>query len=357
MTVSELKEYIFKENKIEYVLEELGCHHIEYHETRDYYSAAFPDGDNLQGVNIRNNKYLNFRSFSRGVGYDDGKDLISLVEYIHSCSFKEAVKYLHSLFGFKYTYKKTQKDSCKKLNPLEIFEKHRSKTRVNVAEVNVIDEEALNDYIPIPYIGWYREGVMPWTVKKFGLAYSYKRKRVIVPMRYWLTGELLGINSRTTIENYKELGIQKYFITPSYQKELNLYGLYENYESIKKAGYVVVYEAEKSVLKRDSKNDSTGVALSGHSISDEQVNILVGLNVDIIIALDKDIQIEEVRHMCEKFRNIRNVYYIYDKWDLLEAKDSPADAPNKIFNFLMKFKIKYDYDEHKKYLADLAKKG
>jgi DNA primase len=82
-------------------------------------------------------------------------------------------------------------------------------------------------------------------------------------MRYWLTGELLGFNQRTTVENYEEFGIKKYFITPTYPKALNLYGLYENYDAIQKAGYVVVAESEKSVLKRDSLGDSTVVALSG----------------------------------------------------------------------------------------------
>ena len=84
--------------------------------------------------------------------------------------------------------------------------------------------------------------------------------------------------------------------------ELNLYGLYENYDSIQKAGYVVVAESEKSVLKRDSFGDGTVVALSGKSISDEQVRILMGLNVEIIIGLDKDVDVNEIRFMCEKFQ-------------------------------------------------------
>ena len=198
---------------------------------------------------------------------------------------------------------------------------------------------------------------MPWSAKKFGLAYSYKRKRVIIPMRYWLTGQLLGINSRTTVDNYKELGIKKFFITPSYQKGLNIYGLYENYDNIQKAGYAIVFESEKSVLKRDSRNDPTGVALSGHTITDEQVRILIGLNVDIIISMDNDIPIEEVRHICEKFYGIRNVYYTWDKWNLLGEKDSIADKPNKIYDFLFKYKVKYDISEHKKYLDSLKKRS
>jgi DNA primase len=194
---------------------------------------------------------------------------------------------------------------------------------------------------------------MPWTINKFGLAYSYKYKRNIIPLRYWLDGRLLGFNARTTVENYELFDIKKYFITPNYPKHLNLFGLWENHESILKAGYVTVVESEKSVLKRDSLCDSTLVALSGHSISDEQVRILIGLGVKIIVALDRDVDRQEVRHICEKFYGIRPVYYIWDKYDLLKSKDSPADAKNKIFEYLMEYKIKYDDSEHKEYLKGL----
>lgn len=353
MAVVDLKQYIFKNHKIEFVLEKLNCHNIRYNDRREYYSASFPDGDNPQGINIRNNEYLNYRSFSRNVSYEDCKDIISLVEYIKKCNFVDAVKYLHEILGIEYTpYKKQEKKE--KRNPLDIFEKiKKGRRKTDVADIHFMQEETLDEYVPLLHISWFKEGIMPWTAKKFGLAYSYRRKRVIIPMRHWITGKLLGINARTTIENWKELGIKKYFITPTYQKGLNIFGLYENYDFIQKAGYVVVYESEKSVLKRDSLNDSTGVALSGHTLSSEQASILIGLNVEIIIALDKDINVAEVRHMCEKFYRIRPVSYIYDKWDLIGANDSPADARNRIFNHLLKWRVKYDEKEHKRYIDEL----
>jgi len=46
------------------------------------------------------------------------------------------------------------------------------------------------------------------------------------------------------------LEYQKYFITPGMRKEINIYGLWENYKDIQKAGYIVIFEAEKSVLKK-----------------------------------------------------------------------------------------------------------
>lgn len=360
MTVNELKKYIYDNHKIDFILDELGCSRIEYHPTKDYFSASFPDGDNPQGINIRNNEHLNYRSFSRSVSYDDNEDIISLVQYVRKCNFTEALKYIHTMLGLEYKWtrnniKSNNFDNIS--NPLSVFTKHKCRRRVNVEDIHILDEEVINDYVNILHIKWFREGIMPWTAKKFGLAYSYRRSRIIIPLRYWQDGSLMGINARTTIDNAEDFGIKKYLITPSYQKNINLYGLYENYDSIQKSGYVVVYEAEKSVLKRDSRNDATGVAIQGHSLSDEQVRILVGLNVDIIIAMDNDVDIEEIRFMCERFRNLRNVYYIKDKWQLLGAKDSPADMPNKIFDFLMRFKVKYDVSEHNKYLKSIGKKG
>ena len=344
MDTISLKKYIYENNKIEYVLENIGNHHIKYHPIKEYYSCANYNGDNITAVNVKNNQYINVINYTREKDFKDGSDIFTLIQYNKQCSFVEAVKYLHSILGLEYTWlKKTEEHKEKKYNPIENFKRYESANikKVDVNDIQSLKEEFINDYIPLLHIDWFRDGIMPWTAKKFGLAYSYKRKRVIIPMRAWDTGQLLGINARTTVENYEELGIKKYFITPSYPKLLNIYGLYENYKSILEAGYVVVYESERSVLKRDSLNDSTGVAISGHTMSDEQASILHGLNVDIIISMDKDIPREEVEYMCSKLCKGRNVYYTWDSYDLLGKKDSVADAPNKIFDFLMKHKVKY----------------
>lgn len=355
MTINELKKYIYEQNKIEYILIEIGCHDIRYNGQKEYWSAAQPDGDNPQGVNIRNNEYLNYRSFSRDVNYEDNKDLINLVEAIKNMSFIEAIKYLHKILDLPFEFKKKEEKTQKKVDHLNIFKRQlrSGRRQINVDDIHILDDKLLDDYVPMLHVDWFREGIMPWTREKFKLAYSYKHKRVVVPMRYWLTGELLGFNQRTTVENYEEFGIKKYFITPTYPKALNLYGLYENYDSIQKAGYVVVAESEKSVLKRDSLGDGTVVALSGKSISDEQVRILMGLNVEIVIGLDKDVDISEIRHLCEKFKNARKVSYIHDFMDILGEKDAPMDASNKDYQFLFESRVVYDRSEQRKYKESL----
>ena len=358
MTVNELKEYIYNENKIQYILEQLNCHEINYSESRETFTACHPDGDNPQGINIRNNQYLSYRSFSRGVDYADGQDLISLVETIKKFSFLESIKYLHKILDLPFDFKKQEKPK-EKFDPLQVFKKvlRCNRTIVNVDDIKILEDRILNDYVPLLHYSWVKEGITERVRKKFGICYSYRYKRIIIPIRHWATGELVATNARTTVDNWEEFNIKKYILTSGYNKQLNIYGLYENYDAIQKAGYVTVYESEKSVLKRDALCDSTGVALSGHMLSDEQLRVLIGLNVDIVLAMDNDISIEEVRHMANKFYGIRNVYYIYDKWGLIPSKSSPADCPNKIFNFLMKHKTKYDENERKEYIKSLKKEG
>ena len=357
MTINELKEYIYNEHKIEYILEEIGCHNIVYHPNKNFYSCGNYNGDNKGAINVRNNEYLNVVNWTREKEFGDNSDIITLVQYNKNMSFIEAVKHLHKILGLPFEFKKKEEKAEKKYDPLHIFKKILRCNRrvINVADIQVLEDKLIQDFVPMLHISWLKQGITERTRKKFGLCYSYRYKRVVIPMRYWATGELLGFNQRTVVENYEEFDIKKYYLTPTYPKQLNLYGLYENYDAIQKAGYVVVYEAEKSVLKRDSLNDSTGVAISGHTLSDEQIRILIGLNVEVVIAFDKDICVDEVRHSCEKFKNIRKVSYIKDHWNILNDKDSPADARNKDFQFLFDNRIVYDREEQRKYQESLKK--
>lgn len=340
MDIISLKKYIFTQNKIPVILADLGCSKIKYNEYQKYYSAAQPDGDNPCGIVIYADEYLRYVSYSRNIGFDEYADIINLVEQIKNIKFLEAFKYLHKLLNLKFSRTRVCQKNKEDTDPLTIF-KQIGFQKFDVSKIHSMSESVMNDYVPLLHIDWYREGIMPKTAKKFGIAYSYRQKRIIIPHRLWCTGELIGINARTTIPYADLLGIKKYYITPSYRKSLNIYGLWEHYKSIKEAGYVVVVEGEKSVLKRDSLQDETLVAISGKVLSDEQVRILIGLDVDIVIAFDKDVSDAEIYFACQKFYKIRNVSYIKDQWDILGDKDSPADAKNSDYQFLFNHRQQY----------------
>lgn len=355
MDTISLKNYIFENSKIEFILNEIGCKYIQYHPNKEYYSCSNFNGDNQGAINVRNNEYLSVINYTRTKEFGDNSDIITLVQYNKNMSFIEAIKYLHKILDLPFEFKKIKVPE-KKYDPLALFKRIANKQRVvNVDDIHILEDKLINDYVPLLHVSWVKEGITERTRKKFGIAYSYKHKRVVIPLRWWATGELLGFNQRTTVENYEEFNIKKYFITPTYPKHLNLYGLYENYDAIQKAGYVVVAESEKSVLKRDSLGDGTIVALSGKSISDEQVRILIGLNVEIIIALDNDVDINETRFICDKFKNIRKVSYIKDFMGILGNKDAPMDARNKDYQFLFDNRIVYDRNEQRKYQESFKK--
>lgn len=362
MDIESLKKYIYENNKIEHVLESIGCHHIEYNKNSNYYYAAMPDGDNPKGVCIYNDEYLSFSSLSRGIEQIEHKDISNLIMYVKKYSFARAVKYLHNILGLDYEpYTKKDKEE-KRNDPLEVFKRiaRRStmKRCINTADIHELDEELVNDYVPLLYIGWFNEGIMPYAAEKFGICYSYRHKRVVIPLRHWKTGKLLGFNQRTTVENYQEFGIKKYFITPTYRKSMNVYGLYENKEEIEQKKICVIVEAEKSVLKRYSWQDGTCVALQGKTLSPEQRRIILGLDVrEIVVALDKDANIDEVRHICEQFYGFkRRVSYIWDTDGDLKDKESPCDKNKEIYDKLFDNRVIYNDSEHKKYLESLNNK-
>ena len=128
MTISELKEYIYNERKIEYVLEEIGCHSIVYHPNKEFYSCGNYNGDNKGAINVRNNNYLGVINYTRQKEFGDNSDIITLVQYNKSMSFVEAIKFLHKILDLPFKFKRKE-EKPKKIDPLSIFKKVLRKCR------------------------------------------------------------------------------------------------------------------------------------------------------------------------------------------------------------------------------------
>lgn len=324
---------------------------LECHGLREYASewrAALPQGTNKTAICIK--KETLSTTIRNAEGSKQG-DIFTLVMTIKNISFGKAIRYIHKLLGLKYSYSKTDKKE-ESNDPLAIFKKIKRRKHIIDADIPVYDDSCMKEYVDLPYIGWVREGVMPFACKKFNIGYSYDRKRIVIPERKWDgdENEYIGISGRTTVENYEMFDIPKFYkLSNTYPKGINVYGLNENYRTIQEAGHVVVLEAQKSVLKRYSRKDGTAVAIGNCELTEEQVRILISLNVEIVIALDEGIGINHIRQECDKFYPIRKVSYIFDRWGLIEkgSKDSPADKQNKIYNFLLKHRTLYDESERR----------
>lgn len=345
MDACDLTQYIIDNNRIEEVLDGLGCYKIKKYNNE--YRCACDKYPNPTSIRIKDT--LKVKVFSQDSYYGN---IFTLTMDLKEIDFFNATKYIHSILKIPFEYRK-RKDVDVKVDILDIFKKVKKKMPTfDKQDIDIYEESVCDEFVKLPYIGWVREGIMPYTQDEFGIGYSKKTNRVILPHRYWCgdKSKYVGVIGRTLNKHYDMLDIPKYFPLISFPKSMNIYGLNENYEHIQKAGYVNVFEAEKSTLKRHSLLDKTGTSICSHDMSQEQANILISLDVDIIIQMDKDVSEQHVWGICEKFYRVRNVYYVYDSLGLLKEKESPADKPNKVYNVLWNRKIKYDESYHKKYL-------
>ena len=350
MNATDLIKFIYENEKVEDILNGLNCNHVTNRGKE--FRCGLPDDTSKSRISVKNTEYLNIKIYQSEDEIIKG-NIITLVMKILNIDFVSANKYIHKELGLKYDYrhKGNNKSVIQKKNPMDIFNKVKGAKRYANDDIPIHDEDSLDMFVPNLHESWIKEGILSFTARAFGIGYDFKRKRIIVPHRLW-SGEksdYIGIIGRTTISNYDMLDIPKYFPIIAYPKGMNLYGLQENYKGIQEAGYVSVFEAEKSVLKRHSRLDSTGTALMCHDITDDQVSILIGLNVEIVIVMDKGISINHIRYLCNRFYGIRKISYIWDKYDLVPNKESPADMHNDIYKYLHKYRVSYDKKEKEEY--------
>ncbi|CAG7840053.1 DNA primase [Clostridium haemolyticum] len=339
MLAYELKKYIIEKDKIMNILESIECHGIKTYPKE--YRCGLPKHSNTTSVAIKKDT-LKVKIFTSDKKING--DIFTLVMEIKKYEFPQAVKYLHEILGLKYIFNIQDIKKEEKKDILDVFKKAMQKKHFNndIDELKIYNEDICREIIQIPYIGWIREGIMPFTQERFNIGYSRDKNRIAIPHRFWCgkENEYVGVMGRTLVKNYDLLDIPKYFPLKAFPKSMNLYGLQENYKYIQKANKIIVFEAEKSVLKAHSFLCRLGVALGGHELCPEQIRILLGLDVEIIFAMDNDMDEQLSINMCNQVKSFRRTSYIYDKWGLLGEKDSPVDKGMKVFKALYNNRIK-----------------
>ena len=347
MLAKELEEYLSSNpNEIEKILEELGFGKIL--NRGRYISACVPNFNNASGFSILiENLYC--KSFTTNFSFNGGH-LFDLVAHMKGyTSFGDTMRWCHKILGLKYEYNGKKEDNTPKDSILDFFKKYKTKPNKKSTKEKELrfytDEEIFGMYVRCPYAGWIKEGITAKTQEQFSIGYHFDSKRVVIPHRYWKTGEIIGLIGRTICsdEEIEYFGIPKYFPIIPYKKGCNLYGLWENRQYIEDKKEIIIFEAEKSVLKMRSRGINNCVSVGSHDLSDEQVKILIGLNVNIVLAYDEDVPLEFMENEAKKFKGLRNVSIVINQYDILKDKQSPADATLKIWEALYKRRINYKY--------------
>lgn len=345
MNVKQLKEFIIVNEKVEHILEELGCHSIKSNDGGRYYSAGFPDGDNKKALVVYTDS-LNVDSYTRNIEDKYGSsDIISLVSFIKDMYFTQAIKWLTDTLGLDYyAEEENEVPMSLQITQMLIDMSNGLDKSEEIEHLKPISEDILKYYKPYLNDMFYNDGVSYATQMEFEIGFDPHSLRYTIPIRDEL-GSLVGVKGRSVVKCSDE---EKYIYLERCAKSKILYGLHKALPYIKEKRQVIVVESEKSVMVLWSYGIRNVVAIGGHKLSKYQVEKLTRLGVEeIILCYDEDvhrredgrIDREEYLKEASKFIDQIKVSAMVDlRGTILDEKESPVD---KIDNFNIM------YDERK----------
>ena len=191
---------------------------------------------------------------------------------------------------------------------------------------------------------WIDEGITVDTMKLFDIRIDKDANRIVYPVRD-TNGNLINIKGRTRNPDYKKLGVPKYIFyysvgTMDYLQSLEITKPYAE-----EKGEIIIFEGIKSVMKAYGYGTKNCVSAEKHSLTDEQIRVLIKSGFDCAFAYDSDVSYNDqtIRRNIEMLKHFVNVYVIEDKNNLLggtEAKNAPVDCGKDVWLELYKNKRK-----------------
>lgn len=327
MDVMQLKTYIFEENHVEEILQDIGCHHIYYH-TSGYWTCANNDGDNKQAVVIRNNEYLSCTNYTRQmVSINRKTDLIDLVCFNKNLTFPEALKYVCNLIGIEY-YHDFNEDAPESLQITDLILKMQTNDAYSLDKpLRPISKKILSYYNNRVNDLFLKDNISYATQQDFQIGYDPESNRITIPI-FSEIGDLVGVKGRLFKSNLTQSEIKYLYLEPCPRHRI-IYGLNKTMPYIKRTGRIYVPEAEKGVLQLWSYGDRNVGATGGKELSMQQIELLTRLSAEIVFVQDKDVTKKELSDLANKFVDGVPIYAMYDEKNILDEKESPTDNPKK----------------------------
>ena len=308
--------------------------------------------------------YDETKLFHSYTGTAESYDVFEMVCRAKGCEFKEAYNFITTFFHFDEG--KTgfiDETDITSLGEWDIFQKvedYSKRNGTNSKQNLPIQENLLDYFYPLAApTEWTKEGISPEVMKAYGIRIDSALLKIIIPHRN-INGELIGIRGRAY--NPIELDDGKKYMPVRIQKNLynhslgqNLYGLYENKDTIKRLKKVLICEGEKSVLQAASfygLDNCFAVATCGSSFSKEQMSLLLSLGVEeCILAYDREFEggkgapdtvayEDKLMKVVAPLLPYVNVSVIIDYNHLLPYKGSPTDCGKEIFEQLYHSRVK-----------------
>ena len=339
ITLDKVKQLLYKLGAKEvidkgtYLITNTICHNADAEEASlklYYYDnyKVFVCYSNCQTMSIF--KFMKHYYESRGIEYDWVNDIYNVI--LDCSNFKPGE-------GFSVPKYESLRDKFGRIK--------------REVELPVYNEGALGAFVKYYPPEWLREGISTVAMDKFGICYSISQNKIIIPHRD-VNGRLVGIRGRA-LNEWEVENVGKYMpvrLEQTWYKHplsMNLYGLYENKENIRKTGICYVFESEKSVMQCEVfSGPNCAVAVCGSQFNKYQLNLLLKYckPQEIVICFDKeekkgeDIYFNKLYTLCKKYTQYANFSFIYDRFELLNLKDSPSDRGEEIFKKLLEKRVR-----------------
>lgn len=265
-----------------------------------------------------------------------GGNIINWIMTFEHLSWNDAVSKVADLAGVDVKNLK----SCEALSYFKKI-KNSLQTKINFVEDRQILPysyyEQFSKEIPTD---WEREGISVEVMKQYDIRIDHGSNRIVYPV--WdNNGNFIGVKGRTLFKNYQDLGIKKYL---NYQKIVStdyFMGMKENRDNILASDTAIIFEGLKSVMHVASWGVNNGLAAETSHLNSAQVAILIQMKIkNVVIAFDKGVSLKEIKDCTKLLRKFTNVYAVYDKWGLLQDKDSPCDQGEQVWNTLYERRVK-----------------
>lgn len=344
MDIKNLKIYLCNNvDKIQFILEELGFHHIKIHKGNpdNYIKCGNFNGDNQSAITIYLNEILLTENYTRDIcSSKEHCDFIDLVMYARNQieidnNFFLTLKWIaeKSDLNYYHSFEDKEPEYLKTLKLLQNMLKKTDNNDEDDIPLKPKDEVILSYYFPWVNDMFLEDSVDYKTQRLFEIGYDCATNYITIPVRSEI-GDLIGVKGRYASREVAE-GIQKFYYLEQCNKSKVLYGYYLTKDFIKKENRVFVFEAEKSVQVMWSNGYKNSVATMGKKISKYQIEKLNRLDCDIVFAFDQDVRLEELEKIAENFCYGKKIYALYDKnKKIMKEKMSPCDDMG-IFKYML----------------------
>lgn len=211
-------------------------------------------------------------------------------------------------------------------------------------EHRILDDSELDKYQIEPVKEWLDEGIEQDVMDLFGVRVDTWQNRIIYPV-YDICGNLINIKARTRYKNYKQMKIPKYINYFQVGVMDYFQGLNTTLKYVLDANEIIIFESVKSVMKAYGWGYKNCASAEKHTLTKEQIDLLVKLRVNIVFAYDCDVDYRssDVRQDIDKLKRVTNVFVIEDRKKLLggkETKNAPVDCGEEVWETLYSHKRK-----------------